>query len=124
MTQVKFSDDNLTEFASRPYLIPSFIGSFTPIKEPLSIFPEEKRRGTEQTYGSGVLKVDAGIRLTNEGYIKKKGIPTYYNFETPEGSVKLPEIPGKFAFKPSSDSIDLLTHTSNTRLQGRKSRYY
>lgn len=125
----------------RPYLVPHFIGFFTPeqsthpdrcydtahnFNDPSRRYDERIIGGKKPTYGKGVPKMNSYTAnpVSNTGTGDKVMYNTYY---TAEGPVKLPvnflDI-SKNNFLPSISDITSLQTTDDTRLQHKPDRYY
>jgi len=126
MAQAKFSDCRPTATEMRPYMVPSFIGSFTSV---LSSRPHDwcksepaRRKDMPQSYGSGEAALNSTLR---DMYGIGRGTAvSYETASTLEGSLKLPVGEQEVAYLPTTSALDQLTHTSDTRLQPKPERYF
>jgi hypothetical protein len=125
MTQVQAQYcPNFTK--EKPYMIPSFVGSFTPVESNRKVdclqFQDQKRREFRQVYGNGTPEM-------NSANYDKCGVPkgaarNSVTVMTAEGAVKLPVNDQVINFIPTSQGLDFLTHTVDTRRLGEPDRYY
>ena len=119
---------------SRADMIPTFFGYFTPVRSnrPTSLCNERPRRhdarvlsGTKPTYGSGIPALNS--YETDDWGIGKGSAGEHIKASTAEGSLNLPRQgleQVKNHYLPQCATIDLLTHTPDTRLQHPPLRYY
>lgn len=128
MAQVRFSDCRPTEWTTpRPYMVPTFLGGFTPV---LSNRPHDwckwadpaRRKDMPQSYGSGEAALNSTLR--DMFGIGRGTAVSYEKASTLEGSLKLPVGELEAAYLPTTSALDLLTHTSDTRLQPKPERYF
>ena len=129
-TQVKFGEC-LDWTTPRPYMVPDFIGELyrnphTDGRDPC-MYDEPTRRDDKLPvrFGRGIPKAESPIT-------DMAGIPTekvqsgfmWRHGSTPEGTVNIPDTYPPFAYTPSTDALEILTHTSGTRRLARPPRYY
>ena len=127
-TQLNFSQCRSDWRTPRPDLVPPFIGQI--IQNPLNINRQQRicndppRRFDKmpQRYGSGTPTLNSTV--VNVAGIGKGEHTKNDTFNTMEGSVKVPVHFQQSFFTPSLQSIDILTHTSDTRLAPNPPRYY
>lgn len=125
----------------RPYLVPHFIGSFTPeestrpdrcydskynFNDPPKRYDDRILGGKPQSYGKGVPKLNSYVShpISNTGLGDKVMYQTYY---TAEGPVKLPVNfldMSSNNYMPSTSDINIVQTTDDTRLQQKPDRYY
>ena len=124
----------------RPYLVPSFIGNFTPVEsahpdrcyntkysfnDPPRRYDERILQNEKRTYGKYTPKLNSYV--TDVVGIGKGESSMYETFYTAEGAVKLPrnfqDIP-RNTFIPNTSDISFVQNRDDTRLLGKPSRYY
>jgi hypothetical protein len=108
-------------------MVPTFLGGFTPV---LSNRPHDwckwadpaRRKDMPQSYGSGEAALNSTLR--DMFGIGRGTAVSYEKASTLEGSLKLPVGELEAAYLPTTTALDLLTHTSDTRLQPKPERYF
>lgn len=139
MSQLKFGDE-LDWRTSRPNLVPTFHGTFTPVESgrPNRWYPspgsEVSRRfmggtidGPKPQYKMGGIPVMNSSKTYPNTCVGVGEAREYETFYTAEGAVKLPKQKAEVSknnFLPDIASVELATHAIDTRLEEPPSRYY
>ena len=76
----------------------------------------------KQSYGSGTPTLNSA--KTNVWGVGKGKASIVDTIKTPEGSVNLPRTKDAFAYTPSVNTLEQITHCTDTRLQYTPIRYY
>lgn len=122
--QVRFGSCERDWRTPRPYLVPTFVGSFSPDERP--DYPKGRcwsYDGKEGPFGSGIPTMESADTCPMSG--TGKGRVTVNNvFETAEGAVKLPIQTPTQEYIPSVDGINQLFLRGDTRLQPQPLRFF
>jgi hypothetical protein len=132
-TQVK-AESCLDWRTPRPYMVPPFIGSFTAVQsdrpKDWCKWAEYPRRfagrtltGDIPTFGSGTPSLNSS-QMCPVSKIGKGSAYEYITVQTAEGSLKLPREDQVLNYIPTCNTLDVVTHTEDTRLQAYPPRYY
>ena len=109
----------------RPFMIPPFTGSFTATKSDhpgVNRSDSPKRRDRKQKYGKSVPTMNStAVDMYKLPVAKDEN---QVQFETAEGSVKLPVHVQEISYVPTVEALDFLTHRTDTRLQSQPLRYF
>lgn len=135
-TQVPF-DSCIDWRTPRPDLIPDFLGSFTSVEadRPLDWckWADKPRRYEGRTLSGPTPRYGSGTPTLNSANVCKisgtgNGPPiAHEKVSTPQGFLNLPRQVQEVVrdhYMPETKTLDLLTHTADTRLQAEPSRYY
>lgn len=122
MSQVSFGSC-VPEFKPIPDMRVPFNGYVSKIESRPCISNEKSRRddGLKPSFGNGTPTMNPTGKW---GLAHSGSTLAYANFDTLEGSLKLPTERAVAQYLPSVDTLDFLTHTQGTRLQPIPQRYY